>query len=76
MNDLYSMLLDTKATISQMETEMSDLTDAVVADSSSGTGDMADRNSKGHGEVETATRFPLLHTLDGDGITAPPVALH
>ncbi len=23
-------------------------------------------NSLGHGEVETATRFPLLHTPDGD----------
>ena len=32
--------------------------------------------NKGHGEVETATRFPLLHTPDGDGIDAPPVALH
>jgi transposase InsO family protein len=32
--------------------------------------------SKGHGEVETATRFPLLHTPDGDGITTPSVALH
>ena len=33
-----------------------------------GTGGMADHNNKGHGEVETATRFPLLHTPDGDGI--------
>jgi putative transposase len=32
--------------------------------------------SKGHGEVETATRFPLLHTPDGDGITNSSVALH
>ncbi len=30
LNNLYSMLLDTKATISQMETEMSDLMDTVV----------------------------------------------
>ena len=28
-------------------------------------------NQQGHGEVETATRFPLLHTPDGDGITHP-----
>ena len=33
-------------------------------------------NNTGHGEVETATRFPLLHTPDGDGITTSSVALH
>jgi transposase InsO family protein len=32
--------------------------------------------NKGHGAVETATRFPLLHTPDCDGITHQPVALH
>jgi putative transposase len=30
----------------------------------------------GHGEVETAARFPLLHTPDCDGINNQPVALH
>jgi putative transposase len=33
-------------------------------------------NNKGHGEVETASRFPLLHTPDCDGLTNSPVALH
>jgi putative transposase len=33
-------------------------------------------NNKGCGEVETAARFPLLHTPDGDGISTPLVALH
>jgi hypothetical protein len=32
--------------------------------------------STGHGEVETAARFPLLHTPDGDGLTNSSVALH
>jgi hypothetical protein len=32
--------------------------------------------NKGHGEVETATRFPLLHTPDHDGITPKSGALH
>jgi hypothetical protein len=27
-------------------------------------------NSKGHGEVETAMRFPLLHTPDGGYLTS------
>ena len=30
----------------------------------------------GHGEVEIATRFPLLHTPDGNEITNQLVALH
>ena len=30
----------------------------------------------GHGEVETATRFPLLHTPDCGGITNSSAALH
>jgi transposase InsO family protein len=30
----------------------------------------------GHGEVETAARFPLLHTPDGDGLTNSSAALH
>ena len=33
-------------------------------------------NSLGYGEVETATRFPLLHTPDCDEITNQLVALH
>ena len=33
-------------------------------------------NSKGHGEVETATRFPLLHTPDGDYLNSEVTALH
>ena len=33
-------------------------------------------NNKGHGEVETATRFPLLHTPDGGGINSSSAALH
>ena len=32
--------------------------------------------NKGHGDVETATRFPHLHTPDCGGITNQPVALH
>jgi transposase InsO family protein len=32
--------------------------------------------SLGYGEVETATRFPLLHTPDCDEITNQLVALH
>jgi putative transposase len=32
--------------------------------------------SKGCGEVETATRFPLLHTPDGDYLNSERVALH
>jgi putative transposase len=31
---------------------------------------------KGHGEVETATRFPLLHTPDGDYLNSKINALH
>jgi hypothetical protein len=30
----------------------------------------------GHGEVETATRFPLLHTLDCDYQSTKIAALH
>jgi hypothetical protein len=33
-------------------------------------------NSKGHGEVETATRFPLLHTPHDDYLNAEVNALH
>src|ERR1700750_2354720 len=33
-------------------------------------------NSRGHGEVETATRFPLLHTPDGDYLNSEVNALH
>ena len=33
-------------------------------------------NNQGHGEVETAARFPLLHTPDCDGLTNSSVALH
>lgn len=33
-------------------------------------------NNKGHGEVESAARFPLLHTPYCDGITNSPAALH
>ncbi len=33
-------------------------------------------NNKGHGEVETATRFPLLHTPDGDYLNSEINALH
>ena len=33
-------------------------------------------NSKGHGEVETATRFPLLHTPDGGFLNSEKNALH
>ena len=33
-------------------------------------------NNKGHGEVETATRFPLLHTPDGDYLNSEVNALH
>ena len=32
--------------------------------------------SMGHGEVETATRFPLLHTPDGDYLNSETAALH
>jgi transposase InsO family protein len=32
--------------------------------------------SKGHGEVETATRFPLLHTHDGGYLNSEVDALH
>ena len=32
--------------------------------------------NKGHGDVETATRFPHLHTPDCGGIIKQPVALH
>jgi transposase InsO family protein len=32
--------------------------------------------NQGHGDVETATRFPHLHTPDCDGTTNQPVALH
>jgi putative transposase len=30
----------------------------------------------GHGEVETATRFPLLHTPDGGYLNSEKAALH
>jgi putative transposase len=33
-------------------------------------------NNMGHGEVETATRFPLLHTPDGGSLTNSEAALH
>ena len=33
-------------------------------------------NRKGHGEVETAMRFPLLHTPDGDYLNSEVIALH
>jgi len=33
-------------------------------------------NNKGHGEVEIATRFPLLHTPDGGYLSTPVTALH
>jgi putative transposase len=33
-------------------------------------------NNMGHGEVETATRFPLLHTPDGGYLNSEIVALH
>jgi hypothetical protein len=33
-------------------------------------------NSMGHGEVETATRFPLLHTPDGGYLNLEAAALH
>ena len=33
-------------------------------------------NSRGHGEVETATRFPLLHTPDGDYLNSEINTLH
>ena len=33
-------------------------------------------NNKGHGEVETATRFPLPHTLDGGYLNSELAALH
>jgi transposase InsO family protein len=32
--------------------------------------------SLGHGEVETATRFPLLHTPDGGNLNSEIAALH
>jgi putative transposase len=32
--------------------------------------------SMGHGEVETAARFPLLHTPDGDYLNSETAALH
>jgi hypothetical protein len=32
--------------------------------------------NKGHGEVETATRFPLLHTPDGGYLNSEVIALH
>jgi transposase InsO family protein len=33
-------------------------------------------NNTGHGEVETATRFPLLHTPDGGYLNSEIAALH
>jgi hypothetical protein len=33
-------------------------------------------NNKGHGEVETATRLPLLHTPDGGYLNSEVTALH
>src|ERR1700751_5007658 len=33
-------------------------------------------NNTGHGEVETATRFPLLHTPDGRYLNSEVAALH
>lgn len=33
-------------------------------------------NNMGHGEVETATRFPLLHTPDGGCLNSEIAALH
>ena len=33
-------------------------------------------NNTGHGEVETATRFPLLHTPDGGYLNSKEAALH
>ena len=33
-------------------------------------------NNRGHGEVETATRFPLLHTPDGGYWKSEIAALH
>ena len=33
-------------------------------------------NDMGHGEVETATRFPLLHTPDGGCLNSEIAALH
>ena len=33
-------------------------------------------NIMGHREVETATRFPLLHTPDGGYLTSREAALH
>jgi hypothetical protein len=33
-------------------------------------------NHKGHGEVETASRFPLLHTPDGGYLNSKINALH
>ncbi len=33
-------------------------------------------SNKGHGEVETATRFPLLHTPDGGYLKSKITALH
>jgi putative transposase len=33
-------------------------------------------NNTGHGEVETATRFPLLHTPDGGYLNSDVTALH
>jgi putative transposase len=33
-------------------------------------------NNTGHGEVETATRFPLLHTPDGGYLNSEVTALH
>lgn len=36
---------------------------------------MADQNSHEHGEVETASRFPLLHTPDGGYLNSERVAV-
>jgi hypothetical protein len=33
-------------------------------------------SNMGHGEVETATRFPLLHTPDGGYLNSKIAALH
>jgi hypothetical protein len=33
-------------------------------------------NDMGHGEVETATRFPLLHTPDGGYLNSEIAAIH
>ena len=43
--------------------------------SATGTGSLAVL-TMGHGEVETATRFPLLHTPDRDDLNSKINALH